>query len=334
MKECEMQKRARLIRGEVLCLTLLLFAAFLFGCGKAVDTGGLSGTWILVDAGDDEIRLPGMMSGGLGLLIRLDPDGTGIIDNGTLSGRILWSYEQGTVTVKGGSQTLVGHPENGTLVLKEEGSDIELVFRGANMSEADSETDTLQKAELETADNKDAQVEFENEPEQERKESYAVGEWYGWWKIEDARGELPVTWYDCCAVFTNEPDGVIYMKLWDEDSSRNEPLAEIQFEAGEENELVSLNGYFLFSEIHRGDWSFIPEKSEIYLSDLIHDAGGEHFRYSIYLRPWGDRWKTTLAEQRPFYYDDWYLPLVKKKEAMPDRIPWEELEYARENPTD
>lgn len=329
-----MPKRARLNRGIVLCLTLLFCVGVLFGCGKPVDTGGLAGTWILTDAGDDDIWLPEMKSVKLGLVLHLDADGTGTVDNGKIDGRVSWSFEQGVVTVAFGAQKLQGHLEDGNLVLKGENSDTALVFRTVDLTETDSTAElTTDHAQSEDTD-ATAEVEFEDETEPETTESAVSGDWYGWWKIENARGELPVTWYDCCAEITDEPDGVVSMRLWDEDGSREEPLAEIRFELGEDGELVSLNGYFLFSEIRRGDWQVIPGKNELYFSDLTHDAGGERFQYSIYLRLWGDRWKTTLQEQRPFYYDDWYLPLVKKKEPMPDQIPWEELEYARENPTD
>ena len=39
----------------------------------------------------------------------------------------------------------------------------------------------------------------------------------------------------------------------------------------------------------------------------------------IYLRPWGSRWPGS-EDEKPYYYESWYLPLIEAGEAMPDKI--------------
>ena len=39
----------------------------------------------------------------------------------------------------------------------------------------------------------------------------------------------------------------------------------------------------------------------------------------IYLRPWGSKWPGS-ADEQPFYYGSWYLPMIEKGETMPDVI--------------
>ena len=43
-----------------------------------------------------------------------------------------------------------------------------------------------------------------------------------------------------------------------------------------------------------------------------------------------DGFNDLSEEQLPFYYEDWYLPLVLAGESMPDWIPWQQMEKERE----
>jgi len=158
-----------------------------------------------------------------------------------------------------------------------------------------------------------------------------LGSWYGWWKIEDSQGEMPVTWYDCCAVFEAQEDGTVLMTLWDEDGSRTDPLSQVRFKP-EDDAMVSLSGYFAAMEIRGGQWILTESDPAILIPDIDYNAEGENFRATVYLRRWGQSWSNTPAEQRPFYYEDWYLPLLKQKAEMPDQIPWQRLEAKRERP--
>ena len=37
----------------------------------------------------------------------------------------------------------------------------------------------------------------------------------------------------------------------------------------------------------------------------------------MYLRPWGSLWPDE-EDRLPYYYEDWYLPLIESGEEMPD----------------
>ena len=50
---------------------------------------------------------------------------------------------------------------------------------------------------------------------------------------------------------------------------------------------------------------------------------GGSFDYELVLRPWGALWDDVPAEDlkaKPYFYEDWYLPLVEAGAAMPSAI--------------
>ena len=54
-----------------------------------------------------------------------------------------------------------------------------------------------------------------------------------------------------------------------------------------------------------------------------YEDGEDEFYYEVYLRPWGQLWDDFAADYPddvPYYYDDWYLPLVESGSAMPDVV--------------
>lgn len=299
MKEKTMPKYGFLLTFALLLLLLLT------ACGTAVDTGGLTGRWILTGATESEINLPDGIAEEIPVRLRLDPGGGGDISDDTQSGRLQWKYEDGKITLEIGKSRLEGTVENGMLALAPEGTETILYFSPLQDEETGNDSVTAKDSEL------------------------FLGDWYGWWKTEKVIGNMPVSWYDCCASFTQQTDGTVLMTLWDEECNRSEPLSEICFQYLPDDTLMSLNGYFLFQEIHKEDIILSQDSETIYLANLVHDADGESFRYSVYLRRWGERWDDSEEGQTPFYYDDWYLPLIRKKADMPDRIPWEKLEEKR-----
>ena len=287
--------------------TLLVFATALSGCGRPTDTSGISGEWILERAESEDIAIPDGIVQDNELLLRLDPNGSGLLSGTLEEGRILWRYEQGSVQITAGNRMLTGTVEGDAIVLETEDGNTILRFvpEAGNLHED-------QKA-LPLA------------------EPY-LGDWYGWWKIEDSTGAMPVSWYDCCAAFEETEEGIVRFTFWDEDGSRTEPFSSVDFRISEDRTLSSLNGYFDSMEIRRGDWSVEIPNPGILLPDILYSEEGERFRATIYLRPWGDSWGDAEDGQKPFYYDDWYFPLVAEKASMPDRIPWQDLEAARARP--
>ena len=284
---------------------LLLVVFVLTGCGQVTDTSGLTGVWILKEADNGNVLVPDSLVEDNRLSLRLDPGGSGVIEGANTQGRVLWRYEDGIVYLRAASTALSGIVEGSELILQ---------------SEDETRLHFLREDQSRTSEEQDSTME----------ESF-LGSWYGWWKIEDSQGAMPVTWYDCCAVFEAQENDTILMTLWDEDGSRTEPLSQVRFTT-EKDALVSLSGYFGYMEIRSGEWHLTESDPAILIPDIQHDAEGEVFRATVYLRRWGESWSSTPAEQRPLYYEDWYLPLLKQKAEMPDQIPWQHLEAKRERP--
>ncbi len=285
---------------------LLLTLSALCGCTHASDTSGIAGVWRLDEVCDGEITIPDAHVDSFDITVKLEPNGKGLIDHSIMEGSLTWKYDSGTLWIESGGKIFRGHLEGNRLVMIPDGTEISLTFIPVS-----SETDFQE--------------------ESVRTDPVPAETWYGWWKSDSSEGNMPVSWYDCCAVFQAEDNGTVKMTLWDEDGSRLEPLSEILFRTESEKELSSLNGYFMLDEIHEGDWRLSLKENEIYLDRHLHADTEEYFSYSIYLRPWGQLWSDTDPAQRPFYYDDWYLPLIKGNQAMPDRIPWTEIEKERES---
>ena len=291
---------------------LLFFALCVSGCGKASDTSGLAGTWILQAVNNDTVSVSESVVAENRIVLRLDPDGSGKLLREGNEGRITWAYDESVLAVNAGSVSLTGSVEGNEIILRDRQNDSFLHF----VSFSEDQTD-------------DTEAGTDSHPAEDW-----LGDWYGWWKIEGSDGKMPVSWYDCCASFAEQEDGLVRMTLWDEDGSRSEPLAEISFSVLEDGSLLTENGYFLYADIRKGDWTVSTADHAIYMDDISHATNSAEFHAAVYLLQWGRRWDHAEAEQRPFYYEDWYLPLIEAGESMPDSIPWQELEENRSSPAE
>lgn len=286
---------------------IIPFLIFIFSaCGEAADTSGLSGGYVLKSVEEEGMLLPAEAVEEMDLHLQLEPGGRGSVLRGADEGSLSWSVEGELLTVRLGTTTLTGSLEECDLVLQPMNSSEVLHF-----AMEESATGVAQ------------------ESDEGRKAFSFHEDWYGWWKIEQVEGEMPVTWYDCCAAFIHNDDGTLLLIIWDEDSSREDPLAEILLEDTDGGELASISGYFLYDSVEAGEWCFSIPESELFLEDRRHEGNALTFSYSIYLRPWGAEWGDLSAEQLPFYYEDWYLPLIHEHEPMPHRIPWQKIEEER-----
>ena len=153
-------------------------------------------------------------------------------------------------------------------------------------------------------------------------QSFWKGDWYGWWRIDRAEGELADTWYDLCARLTAQPDGSMHLLLWDEDQNASRPMCEARLVFNEDDSATATNGYFWFMPLEGADWTLQYADGRITLAGR-HEAEGESFDYSLCLRPWGELWQDE--NERPYYYESWYLPLIRAEESMPDRMDMEKL---------
>ena len=145
---------------------------------------------------------------------------------------------------------------------------------------------------------------------------------YGYY--EDMEGE----WWDVCGTIDIGEDGMGTVILWDEDYTESEPMSAAAVSlsesgTGEFGTLMSEGGWFSDIALEHADWIVDPGLMDY--QDMIHisgyyENGEDEFTYDIYLRPWGTYWDDMYEEDLPYYYYDWYLPLIESGESMPDSI--------------
>lgn len=157
------------------------------------------------------------------------------------------------------------------------------------------------------------------------------GDWYGWWNVYGCWGayeDLGSAWWDVCGTIDIGADGTGTVTLWDEDYTRAEPMVSASVSlnssgVGTHGTMMSEGGRFMDIALEHADWIIDPGLSEytdmIYISGS-YENGDDQFTYDIFLRPWGTSWDDAKAEDLPYYYHDWYLPLIEAGEPMPDSI--------------
>ena len=124
------------------------------------------------------------------------------------------------------------------------------------------------------------------------------GDWYGWWIMTGCYGyyeDMEGDWWDICGTI----------------------------DIGEFGTLMSEGGRFTDIDLEHADW--IVDPGLLDYPDMIHisgyyESGEDEYFYDIYLRPWGTYWDDVTEEDLPYYYYDWYLPLIESGESMPDSI--------------
>ncbi|MCR5576203.1 MAG: hypothetical protein K6F56_04265 [Oscillospiraceae bacterium] len=157
------------------------------------------------------------------------------------------------------------------------------------------------------------------------RETYAeslAGDWYGWWHITHTSGDWAKMYgdfWDCCAEI--DEDG--HLLLWDEVLTKDNCLAEttlVRTDGG----LRCVGGSMLDAPREPESWELAVTQDGdgtlLTISghyDAVEKEGG--FSYEIFLRPWGSLWPGKESEI-PYYYEDWYLPLIRAGSAMPDTI--------------
>ncbi len=268
----------------VICLLLCLCA-----CGEPAPEAGL---YVLTEMRSDRFSLEPPES-----FLRLDTGGRGAFSLGEESGGLTWGSDGAGISLNINGRLFSASLEEGILRFQDEDAVLFVYVR-----------EDLAPAYLE-------RLETERERRSELQEKW-LGDWYGWWQLDQSEGSLADTWYDLCARFSLQNDGELYLTLWDEDQSAKEPMAELRLEPLDNGTLVPAEGYFWFTEPDE-NWVLGQTDGCIRLAGQ-HDGEGEQFDYEICLRPWGVLWEET--EKTPYYYEDWYLPLIEKGKPMPERM--------------
>ncbi len=164
------------------------------------------------------------------------------------------------------------------------------------------------------------------------------GAWYGWWTMTGCSGayeSMAGQWWDACAVIDIGSDYTGSITIWDEDYSRADPMLQASVTlnsagVGEHGTVMSESGYFTNLPLEHADWiidpainSRFPDVENMICIEGWYEDGDDEFYYEVYLRPWGQLWDDFAADYPddiPYYYDDWYLPLVESGSAMPDVV--------------
>ena len=164
------------------------------------------------------------------------------------------------------------------------------------------------------------------------------GAWYGWWTMSGCSGayeSMSGQWWDACAVIDIGSDYTGTVTIWDEDYSRADPMLQASVTlnsagVGEHGTVMSESGYFTNLPLEHADWiidpainSRFPDVENMICIEGWYEDGDDEFYYEVYLRPWGQLWDDFAADYPddiPYYYDDWYLPLVESGSSMPDVV--------------
>ena len=164
------------------------------------------------------------------------------------------------------------------------------------------------------------------------------GAWYGWWTMTGCSGayeSMAGQWWDACAVIDIGLDYTGTVTIWDEDYSKADPMSQATVTlnsagVGEHGTVMSESGYFTNLPLEHADWivdpainSRFPDVENMICIEGWYEDGEDEFYYEVYLRPWGQLWDDFAADYPddvPYYYDDWYLPLVEAGSAMPDVV--------------
>ena len=271
-------------------LLLLLTALSLCACGESDPN---LGRYVCVERRSGRIPL-----GTADCSLELKSLGFGRLTLEGESGALRWDRTDETIYLRAGEELLTGTVREG-IVRLEGPEELYIVFAREDLAAAYREELDARYEELGLW------------------QTRWSGDWYGFWHVENASGRLADTWYDLCARLIPQPDGGLYLLLWDEDGSAAEPMAEALLQKDETDAAVAEAGYFWLEDLAGTGWTIRLEDGCI-VGEGRHEAEGERFDYKLRLRPWGDTWQET--EEKPYYYADWYLPLLEAGEEMPERM--------------
>lgn len=274
----------------------------------------------------------------------LRADGTGTEFFGS-PWKFTWESEGNTIrmTDETGRETL-GVMEGDTLTVEDKVLETKNVYSRKTLdvlpTESTAPTETAMPTEAISQMTEIPTLSVNGENEREKTlYGYWNRSWYGWWVVEEGFGTYAAWgdgsyWWDCCADITWEGNHTLQLTLWDEDGSRQDPMAEAtlrldSFE-GRYGTAYSTAGTFWKESLEKDEWRISPDDAvydELLILEGYYSAPagkGDGFYYTVYLRPWGKLWDDWYAEEAdclPASYESWYLPKLKAGlPAPPDRI--------------
>jgi len=282
-------------------LIILLLCLSLCGCSTG-EPDPNAGTYVCTQIVSDGVSMkPEELFEG-GVVLKLLPEGKGSVMFGSEGGSVSWLLNGDELSLDINGQISYGTLKDGLISIDLHNSGTELIFA----------LQGSQPAEKPATDSQGLS-----------------GGWYGWWRInkaEEGWADYENMWYDLCAHIEFDEDGEGRIKLWDEDYSSDRPMAVIRLELLEDGSAASRGGYFMEDAIEKDQWiiDLSGQSYEKLLSiESVYGDDKGSFEYQLFLRPWGYVWgdiEQENSELLPYYYHDWYLPLIEAGESMPDSI--------------
>ena len=225
-------------------------------------------------------------------VLTLDRNGRGSLLLDGQGGAIKWTRDGSTLTLTGEEAELSGTVEDGAVTLTlPDGAQLVLTADGS--------------------------FDLPPEPTPVPVDTDASGDFYGWWTMTEPTGqwaELANGWWDCFGSLEMRTDGTGVFTIWDENLSREDPLARLEVEAGEDGYRLT-GGWFMCMD---ADLSF--GTSEEYANYMLITGHYDGFDYEMHLRPWGQLWDDVMEVDPtaiPRAYYAWYLPLLEENSPMP-----------------
>lgn len=283
-------------------LPVLLCAFLLFGLSGCRQSYEGSGRYVCTTATDGEYELDALDSFDSLPVLQLEEDGSGNLSLGDVGGLVSWRRSGSQFVLKFDGREYVGSMDAEGIRIRLFGSELSLHF----VPEATAIAVV----------------------QEEKTESLWQGDWYGWWRITEATGDWEAydqMWTDCFFQVLLE-DGQGSLLFWDEDTSREQPLAALDAVVSGADTLTVIHGSFLGAPAEPEDWQLTlsdcryPQLLE--LSIPYADERGS-FTARLCLRPWGELWEDVAAEEPellPFFYENWYKPYVQAGSAMPAEL--------------
>ena len=245
------------------------------------------------------------------MTLELKAGGKGVADFAGSKGSFDWTLNGDELSIKIEGTEPVGTLKDGVIVIDLLGMDMDITFVKDGASAAAPATAPAAASELDWWD----------------------GEWYGWWIIgSDSTGyyeEMVGSAWDICAAIDTKSDGTATITLWDEDTSRSDPLGEVQLQISGEGKgtATAVGGRFYTDKMQDYPWYIDPATGDYENNmDIVGscvDFEGDVLNYYILLRPWGQDWSDIAAEEEgllPEYYASWYQPLIAAGKSAPDTI--------------
>ena len=159
---------------------------------------------------------------------------------------------------------------------------------------------------------------------------YWAGDYYGWWVVDNVitgNSEAEGNWWDCCMTLDIASDGTGYITIWDEDYGKYDPIAEVSVSVFVHDgvaRIVSESGQFMGMPVNHADWLFYSDATG-YDDTLgffaVYEDSEMKVENYFFLRRWGTIWNDVSENDMPYYYEDWYLPLIEAGVTVaPDTI--------------